>query len=48
MTFSGGEGSATVAGTPARGTAGKYVLHLRARNVRGSDTEAFTLKVVAG
>jgi hypothetical protein len=47
MKFSSGKGSATIAATPARGTAKTYVLHLRARNVRASTTEAFTLKVVA-
>jgi hypothetical protein len=48
MKFAGGKGRATIAGTPARGTAKKYVLHLRAGNVRGRTTQTFTLTVVAG
>jgi hypothetical protein len=34
MTFTGGKGSATITGTPARGTAKSYVLHLRASSAR--------------
>jgi hypothetical protein len=48
MRFTGGKGSATITGTPARGTARKYVLHLRAGNVRGRVTQTFTLTIVAG
>ena len=48
MKFTGGKGGAVIAGTPARGTAKKYVLHLRARNVRASASQRFTLTVVSG
>ena len=48
MKFVPGKGRATITGTPARGTAQKYVLHLRAGNVRGRATQTFTLTVVAG
>jgi hypothetical protein len=46
MRFTPGTGTATISGTPARGTARKYVLHLRASNVRGAATQTFTLTVV--
>ena len=48
LTFTAGKGTATITGTAARGTAGKYLLHLRADNVRGRDSQRFTLTVVAG
>jgi hypothetical protein len=48
MKFVSGRGVATISGTPARGTAQKYVLHLRAANVRGHAAQRFTLNVGAG
>ena len=40
-----GDGTATLAGTPAAGTDGSYPLTLTATNGAGSDTQSFTLQV---
>jgi hypothetical protein len=45
MHFAGGRGTATIAGTAAAGTAKRYVLHLRAANLRSSAAQTFTLTV---
>ena len=41
-----GDGTATLAGTPAAGTGGTYPFRITATNVAGSDTQSFTLTVV--
>ncbi len=40
-----GNGTATVSGTPAAGTAGRYPISLTATNILGTTTESFTLTV---
>ena len=41
-----GDGTATLAGTPAPGTGGTYLLTITATNAAGSDTQTFTLTVL--
>ena len=41
-----GDGTATLAGTPAAGSGGTYPFRITATNVAGSDTQSFTLIVV--
>ena len=41
-----GDGTATLAGTPAAGSGGTYPFRITATNVAGSDTQSFTLTVV--
>ena len=41
-----GDGTATLAGTPAAGTGGTYPFRITATSVAGSDTQHFTLTVV--
>ena len=41
-----GDGTATLAGTPAPGTGGTYLLTITATNGAGSDTQTFTLTVL--
>lgn len=45
MSFSNGKGHARIVGTPAHGSAKKYVLLIRARNGVGKTTEKFTLTI---
>ena len=40
-----GDGTATLAGTPAAGSGGRYPFRITATNVAGSDTQSFTLTV---
>jgi hypothetical protein len=41
-----GDGTATIAGTPAAGTTGSYPLTISATNAAGADQQSFTLTVV--
>ena len=40
-----GDGTATLAGTPAAGTGGSYALTIKAQNTTGFTTQSFTLTV---
>ena len=45
VTFNGGDGTATLSGTPAANTGGTYTFTITATNVAGYNTQSFTLTV---